>query len=408
MKKTLRIDPRSGIAADRFAAAMIGLGVPEKDLFKVVRSAAKEEGTLDVHAHLQILPDGSKAYQLHLADLRSGSPLSWEVASVLLRQALDRAEVAGEFADFALRSLDILRSNAGLSAPQGSEASVSLPVIGTAHTPYQDEAPYQPLKKGSAGVGAFYLDINPLYAAGLHELGSFTHIYILSYLHRSTDPELMVNPPWREENGEYGVFATRSPNRPSPIGLTRTRLYHLVGNRIYTGQLDLYDGTPILDIKPYIESLDSADSVDLGNDGWLEGSDHLELHRLGIPHPHPGTYQSSLQVTIALLAGIAYGLQILGVDLQTVHCSAQLAVGQASPDDQRVRSTLESQGIPYQRIDSPGGDTTPLGAVILAALEPVYDVEAVPAAGGGKGLGLGQEVQGGFPGSSPLILSLIG
>ena len=115
-------------------------------------------------------------------------------------------------------------------------------------------------------------------------LETFTHVFVISYLDRSHGYVLRVRPPWREDHAQYGLFATRSPNRPSPIGLTQARVLRVEGNRVITSPLDLFDGTPILDLKPLIRSPDGEppepqEAADVGNDGWLAGSDHLELHR---------------------------------------------------------------------------------------------------------------------------------
>ena len=178
--------------------------------------------------------------------------------------------------------------------PEELQASVT--IIGRAHTPYDNRAPYQPTKEYTdKDVDSFYIELHPDYADGLNGLDSFSHLFVVSYLDRSSGYGIFIRPPWTEKGEEYGLFATRAPSRPSPIGLTRTSIQRIEGGRVYTGQLDLFDGTPILDIKPFIRSLDGvastseiADDAQLGNDGWLEGSDHLELHRRGIPHDHPG------------------------------------------------------------------------------------------------------------------------
>ena len=117
-------------------------------------------------------------------------------------------------------------------------------------------------------------------------MNSFRYIYVIYYLHRvSRDIEDFVSPPWAG-GYEVGLFASRSPARPNPIGLSIVRVKDIVGSEIYTSGLDVYDGTPLLDIKPYIQDLDSKADAD---HGWLDelgDLSHLALHIHGIPHDY--------------------------------------------------------------------------------------------------------------------------
>jgi hypothetical protein len=230
----------------------------------------------------------------------------------------------------------------------------------------------------------------------MKSLETFSHIFVLSYLDRALAPDLSVRPPWKDGSERYGTFATRSPNRPSPIGLTRVRLHHVEADRIYTGPLDLFDGTPVLDIKPFIRSLDGmTDDNDPGNDGWLEGSDHLELHRLGIPHAHPGGsgYLHQPQILIGILTGVAWGLQSLEADLSSVVCICPLNTGPEPAPDLLTQTILERHNIPWQSGKDPIELVTPEGAAILAALSPqLAQVVAVPLTGKRAGLGSGAQI----------------
>ena len=85
---------------------------------------------------------------------------------------------------------------------------------------------------------------------------------------------------------EVGLFASRSPVRPNPIGLSIVRLKRIEGNVVYTSGLDVFDGTPLLDIKPYIKGLDSKDDANYGWIKELDDKDHLLLHIKGIPHEY--------------------------------------------------------------------------------------------------------------------------
>jgi len=155
--------------------------------------------------------------------------------------------------------------------------------IGTIHTPYTDNAPYQPVDEDK---GDFQIILNPEYVDGLHALEKFTYIYVIYYIHRiSREEENIVSPPWTG-GLEVGIFASRSPVRPNPIGLSIVKVKKIVDNKIFTSGLDVFDGTPLLDIKPYIKDLDSKKDA---NYGWIKDLDeyeHLLLHIKGIPHDY--------------------------------------------------------------------------------------------------------------------------
>ncbi|MBN2799733.1 MAG: tRNA (N6-threonylcarbamoyladenosine(37)-N6)-methyltransferase TrmO [Deltaproteobacteria bacterium] len=159
-------------------------------------------------------------------------------------------------------------------------AAHSLQPIGTIHTPYTRGAPYQPQPDA---VGAFSLELDPRYAAGLRGVERFRYLYVLFLADRALPPEMLVRPPWAE-GVEVGLFATRSPDRPSPIGLSVVRVLRVEGNVVHTSGLDALDGTPLLDIKPYIAGLDVKPDANLGWVGDLPDQAHLTLHLLGIPH----------------------------------------------------------------------------------------------------------------------------
>jgi len=160
--------------------------------------------------------------------------------------------------------------------------SYTLEQIGIIKTPYQNSAPYQPIDTDEE----FYITIHHQYVEGLSELRKFHYIYVTYYADRITRKvEMMVSPPWAVGK-KVGVFASRSPVRPNPLGLSIVRIKNIIGNRIYTSGLDVFDGTPLLDIKPYIQDLDNKPDA---NYGWIEEMDdieHLTLHIKGIPHDY--------------------------------------------------------------------------------------------------------------------------
>jgi len=136
--------------------------------------------------------------------------------------------------------------------------------IGTIHTPFKDAAgmPIQP--SGAKGVRG-RVEIFPEFAEGLKDLDGFSHITLLYHLHRSRDPKLIVIPYMDTE--PRGVFATRAPSRPNAIGLSTVRLVNVEGNILHVENVDILDGTPLLDIKPYVPEFDDQDGF---RAGWLE------------------------------------------------------------------------------------------------------------------------------------------
>lgn len=108
------------------------------------------------------------------------------------------------------------------------------------------------------GLGAEHtaegvLEIRPELEGGLQDIEGFSHLYVLWEFDRSEGFELVGTPP--SDDRPHGVFATRSPRRPNPIGLTVVELLGREGNRLIVRGVDMLDGTPILDIKPYLSNV---------------------------------------------------------------------------------------------------------------------------------------------------------
>lgn len=141
---------------------------------------------------------------------------------------------------------------------------ITLHPIGVIHSPFTDLAdmPIQPSGEASA-PGT--LEIYPQFSAGLKDLEGFSHIILLYYLHKVSQMQLTVTPFLDSE--PRGVFATRAPVRPNPIGLSVVPLQKIEGNTLFVAQLDVLDGTPLLDIKPYVPEFDKRAEVRIG---WLE------------------------------------------------------------------------------------------------------------------------------------------
>ena len=121
------------------------------------------------------------------------------------------------------------------------------------------QSPYKQTAEIPKGLGAKHdaegsLEILPEFAPGLADIEGFSHLFVLWFFDRSTDFDLIAHPP--SDNGRpHGVFATRSPRRPNPIALTVVELLDRDGPRLRVRGVDMLDGTPILDIKPYMSSI---------------------------------------------------------------------------------------------------------------------------------------------------------
>ena len=141
--------------------------------------------------------------------------------------------------------------------------TISFQPIGIIHTPFEgtENVPIQPAAAdGIRGTVEVFAE----YAAGLKDLDGFSHIILLYHLHRVTQAKLAVIPFLDDE--PRGVFATRAPVRPNPIGLSVVRLLGVERNVLYIENVDIVDGTPLLDIKPYVPEFDRRELVQTG---WL-------------------------------------------------------------------------------------------------------------------------------------------
>jgi len=136
--------------------------------------------------------------------------------------------------------------------------------IGIIHSPYAtlEGMPIQP--SGAKGVQG-RVEVFVPYQEGLADLDGFSHIVLIYHFHGSTGFNLKVVP--FLDKVERGLFATRAPKRPNPIGLSVVRLLAVEGSTLAVENIDVLDGTPLLDIKPYVPQFDAQDDV---RTGWLE------------------------------------------------------------------------------------------------------------------------------------------
>jgi tRNA-Thr(GGU) m(6)t(6)A37 methyltransferase TsaA len=137
--------------------------------------------------------------------------------------------------------------------------------IGVIHSPFKDRTGIPRQAAGAPDVTA-EIEIFDEYVEGLTDLDGFSHIVVIFHLHLVQKGSLKACPPW--DHKEHGVFATRSPHRPNPIGVSIVRLESIERNILKILRVDMLDGTPVLDIKPYIPRLNPTKGV---RTGWLEG-----------------------------------------------------------------------------------------------------------------------------------------
>lgn len=135
--------------------------------------------------------------------------------------------------------------------------------IGIIHSPFTDKklTPIQPSRSQAIG----HVEVYPEFADGLMDLEGFSHIILLYVFHQSHDFTLRVKP--FLDNQEHGLFSTRYPARPNPIGLSIVRLLACHENFLDIEGVDVLDGTPLLDIKPYVPDFDMYADV---RAGWYE------------------------------------------------------------------------------------------------------------------------------------------
>ena len=145
---------------------------------------------------------------------------------------------------------------------------IKLTPIGIVQTPFKTPkgVPIQPTaEKGIKGRVEVYLD----YADGLKDIDGFSHIILIYYFHLIQKPLLTVTP--FLDKLQHGIFATRSPARPNPIGFSVVELEKVDGNILHVKDIDIVDGTPILDIKPCVPQFDFQK---VSKTGWIENVIH--------------------------------------------------------------------------------------------------------------------------------------
>ena len=133
--------------------------------------------------------------------------------------------------------------------------------IGVIHTSFNsvEEMPIQPTSDVS---GPGIAEVSPAFTDALKDLEGFSHIYLLYHFHKVRQSQLMVTP--FLDSKPHGIFATRAPSRPNPLGLSLVKLVRIENNLVYVEGVDVLNETPLLDIKPYVPDFDVRTGVRMG------------------------------------------------------------------------------------------------------------------------------------------------
>ena len=135
--------------------------------------------------------------------------------------------------------------------------------IGVVRSPYTETSQI-PKGPGARHDANGVVEVRAELEAGLTDIEGFSHLFLIWVFDRATGVDLLGTPP--TDDRPHGVFATRSPRRPNPIGLTVVRLIRREGPRLHVGGVDMLDGTPVLDLKPYLTGVPDNEL----KKGWLE------------------------------------------------------------------------------------------------------------------------------------------
>jgi tRNA-Thr(GGU) m(6)t(6)A37 methyltransferase TsaA len=151
----------------------------------------------------------------------------------------------------------------GIIGSFGKESHMELKPIGIIHSPFTEAAgtPIQPVYAKDAEGS---VEIFPEFTEGLKDLDGFERIWLITYFHLAREPRMLVKP--YMDDKLRGLFATRAPARPNPIGISCVRLLSIEDGTMQVAEVDILDGTPLLDIKPYSPRFDC---FSVSRIGWL-------------------------------------------------------------------------------------------------------------------------------------------
>jgi len=141
--------------------------------------------------------------------------------------------------------------------------------IGIIHSPYRERKECPP--QGREEI--CWIEVSEQYGEGLKDIDGFSHLILIYWLHHGKEFPLLAKTPWDSE--PHGVFATRSPNRPNALGFSVVELIEREGNKLKVKGLDALEGTPLIDIKPYLPEIDSKANVKVG---WVKETDFSKVY----------------------------------------------------------------------------------------------------------------------------------
>ncbi len=382
-----------GMAGDMFISSLLDLAnnMDVKLEIKNLKDYLSKYGTFDFK---KITRDDTNGF---IANTKFDGVISYNQARDMLSKGCEHLNLNKFYTDMAVQTLEILinaeiRVHAMLNLQVKDDKIEDhtkkhkiddnkfkklkkikfdrLNIIGKVHN--SGNVPIQPIKQKDN----VYIDIFPEYAEGTEDLTEFEYIWVISYLHKSKGYKLTVIPPWDKKAIPRGVFSSRSPNRPSAIGLSRVKINKIERNeeyvRIFIDGIDLINETPILDIKPVIGRLDHVNTCD----GWIVDKNHIELHKKGIPHLHKdvGHLHEAADIIFDILAPF-YFLQQLQIKQFRVLYPVYVGDGSISfshgtfnipaPATSRI---LEDHNIPWDYGPENYELLTPTGAALLATL----------------------------------------
>jgi tRNA-Thr(GGU) m(6)t(6)A37 methyltransferase TsaA len=154
------------------------------------------------------------------------------------------------------------------------EQAIVYKPIGIIRTPFKDisDMPVQPC--GAIGVEGV-VELYPEFSAGLIDVEGFSHLILLYHFHLIKGYKLYVVP--FMDDKPHGIFATRAPTRPNAIGMSTVLLKKIVNNQLFIDGVDMIDGTPLIDVKPFFPKYDNQDNVKYG---WLESKHDIDITKI--------------------------------------------------------------------------------------------------------------------------------
>jgi tRNA-Thr(GGU) m(6)t(6)A37 methyltransferase TsaA len=233
------------------------------------------------------------------------------------------------------------------------ERELAVRPIGVVHSPFKEKADAPRQGPLAAGVRAT-IELLPEYRDALDDLAGFDRIWLLFWFDRATGWRSKVQPPRSEER--RGLFATRSPHRPNPIGLSAVRLERVDGLVLHVTDIDLIDGTPVLDIKPYIAY---ADAFPDAHAGWLDATAKDPQNAWDV------AFSSAAEDALAWIAAET------GQDLRSRIASA-LALGPQAHAYRRIKETPDGPVLAVKEWRAPFRVEAPARRIVVERIRTGY------------------------------------